>query len=186
MDSIVDTFFPLIDFIESESDDIDAFLSDPLRDFRKHINPSKISVNEATNIDNKARHKPRFTAFLNRHVSPSIILQINAIIPVFPSEKNDINKPSATTTLALQARRRMDDKLYDRGKMLKRIAITRKVITGISRLLLPKMDVMNGLRKRFRHELKAISVVEAGQRHDISIYLGDLQGKAFLCLLRFS
>lgn len=37
MDSIVDAFFPMLDFIEAESDELDDYLADPLQASRQQL-----------------------------------------------------------------------------------------------------------------------------------------------------
>ena len=175
MDSIVDTFFPLIDFIESESDDVDAFLADPLQDYRKR-NRGDNTERELARADHTQVYDFQIPAFIEQHLPLCLSRRMKSYLSVSQVRAEHTGRPP-NPNASLRQKQGAEDGLYNRGKMLKRIAVTRKIITGMSRLLMPKMDVVNGLRKRVRDEIKATSVVEAGQRHDISIYLGDLQGR---------
>ena len=204
MDSIVDTFFPLIDFIESESDDIDEFLANPLFDPRRvqpdpattpAIEPlsstsSDNPVSEVKNIRPSHLFKLRLPTLVKTRSLAQMYGSVkSATVPShreatlskfgrgLPSSAHAHAKrdPLAPRTMSKKSLKGVDDKLYDRGKMLKRIAMSRKLIMGLSRLLIPKTDVVRGLRKRIRDEALSLGNAEPGQRHDINIYLGDLQ-----------
>lgn len=198
MDSIVDTFFPIIDYIESESNEIDAFLADPLSDPRQ---PTRSDIKISTSMDLSPRflfkiHVPkglqsRLPFFLARHLKdpPKLALPFDSIgdgkheghsVETENYRANKYDASLAPRTLDKKSLLHVDDKLYNRGKMLKRIADSRKLITGLSRLLIPKQDVVRGLRKRLVEEVLGINRSEPGRRHDINVYLGDLQGEPFI------
>jgi Mg2+ and Co2+ transporter CorA len=180
MDSIVDNFFPLIEFIETESDDIDEFLANPLSDPR--ITGRSTGVMLANSAVNTTA-KPRFlTVQVPAYIASRLpsILQKRLSRRSFDSKVYEMQNLGASAPVSKprglsskKALRGVDDKLYDRGKMLHRIATARKIITAMSRMLGPKMDVVRGLRKRVKQEF----VYVPGHRHDINIYLGDLQGE---------
>lgn len=201
MDSIVDTFFPLIDFIEAEADEIDAFLANPLRIEEDSIAPAPSSTCQSgSKFTTKARQvfskiKPswlefrvaQFTQFFGVIKSSAIVTQREADLSRIgqskPKNHNNNNKNSSSNapkTLSTKALKGVNQDLYDRTKMLTRIAVSRKLVMGLSRLLVPKSDVVRGLRKRLRDEKNRLGSNEPGQRHDIGIYLGDLQGKFLL------
>lgn len=63
----------------------------------------------------------------------------------------------------------------ERAVMLQRITQMRRIVTGLSRLLGPKTDVVRGLRKRVLEEDAAL--FRGDFKHDIAVYIGDLQGE---------
>ena len=193
MDSIVDTFFPLIDFIETESDDIDSFLANPLSAPRQAGQPSSTESNRARRSVKKPSRlyalKIRFPSVVK---TPSLMQFYGSVRSVAVSSDREASFSSfgrtnkhdhdyvsalAPRTMGKKALRGVEDKLFERSKMLKRIAESRKLIQGLSRLLTPKTDVVRGLRKRIKEESISLGYAEPGQRHDIGIYLGDLQGE---------
>lgn len=257
MDSIVDSFFPLINFIEGESNEISAFLSDPLT----HL-PSGV-------FGNKKKRKPLVTAFepsSTSHPAQQFSDEIIGISVEQPSE--DLKKEldidlSASRFSAIKVstrlRRRMTggsssssfsrfiptirlpvailrilperlairaradrivektmladdqgielyplggaetgidmsrlteqhghkrqqpdvskrDKRFDNRVMLNRITDMRKLVTGLSRLLGPKRDVVRGLRKRTMAD--NLGMFKNDSKHDIGVYIGDLFGRS--------
>lgn len=60
---------------------------------------------------------------------------------------------------------------FDSSDLLNRITVSRRLLTGMTRLLQPKAEVVRGLRKR------------GGEWGEMSIYLGDLQGMFRLLLV---
>lgn len=197
MDSIVDTFFPLIDFIEAEADDIDAFLANPLQvDDILSSAPVQLMEQKPSRLAQLRRHlrrmkpkwlqvrTPQVTQFFGVIKNTAIVTQREADFSNIGSSnrKHHANQQSGPKTLSHKALRGVNEDLYDRGKMLTRIAVARKLVMGLSRLLVPKQDVVRGLRKRLRDEKNRLGSNEPGQRHDIGIYLGDLQGKPVAAL----
>lgn len=190
----MDTFFPLIDFIEAEADDIDAFLANPLRvDDTLSSAPLQLTGKKPSILSYFKQYlrrlkpvwlhvrTPQVTQFFGVIKSTAIVTQREADFSNIGQGKKRRNLASTTQsgpkTLSHKALRGVNEDLYNRGKMLTRIAVSRKLIMGLSRLLIPKQDVVRGLRKRLRDEKNRLGSNEPGQRHDIGIYLGDLQGK---------
>lgn len=240
MDSIVDAFFPLIDYVEGESNDVDSFLADPLNSAtggRKPIQPEQVSSstskaydekitaisvistsgsNEKVNSNNASdttvfggnlvddigklpaitstqttvtrRFKAAIVKGFPRLVVPSILLR------VIPSSWTESTMKSYDTTsqvivqpLESEGPSTLDDKAissrqrrqkytkFDRAAMLKRITDARKLVTGLSRILGPKLDVVKGLRKRMK--LEHDRMFRSGDNQDIEIYIGDLSGR---------
>jgi len=191
MDSIVDTFFPLIDFIEAEADEIDAFLANPLRiDDNSAPPPPPVVDKDGSRLLAVVRQRlysmkpawlqvrtPQVTQFFGVIKNTAIVTQREADFSKIGQVKAKPIPTNAPKSLSNKALRGVNADLYDRGKMLTRIAVSRKLVMGLSRLLVPKSDVVRGLRKRLRDENNRLGSDEPGQRHDIGIYLGDLQGK---------
>lgn len=190
MDSIVDTFFPLIDFIEAEADEIDAFLANPLRVDDSSAPPPVVGKDGSRflAVIRQRLHSmkpawlqvrtPQVTQFFGVIKNTAIVTQREADFSKIGQAKAKPVTTNAPKTLSNKALRGVNEDLYDRGKMLTRIAVSRKLVMGLSRLLVPKSDVVRGLRKRLRDENNRLGSNEPGQRHDIGIYLGDLQGKS--------
>jgi Mg2+ and Co2+ transporter CorA len=268
MDSIVDSFFPLIDFIESESNEISAFLSDPLTHLpsgrfgykKKKLNP--ITAFDSRPPDNSDEPYPdeivgisvetpsedakkeldldlttsRFSAIkvstrLRRRVTtnssssgswnsyyrrlvPSIRLPISVIrilperlavkartdrivektmladdqgIELYPlGGETGIDMTKLAPTRFQHGQSSYDkrhrgevskrDDRFDNRVMLNRITDMRKLVTGLSRLLGPKRDVVRGLRKRTMADAK-MGLFKQDSKHDISVYIGDLFGE---------
>lgn len=182
MDSIVDTFFPLLDFIEAESNDIDAFLADPLsaapaaQDKERH---SLGAITHVKRIEPSHLLRLRIPAYLEQRLPARLRAALQpAQSQTEQVEKfgraSDVNRPKTVSKKALTT---VDDRLFDRARMLKRIADARKLITALTRLLHHKTEVVRGLRKRVQQEVRVAGGREPGLRHDIGIYLGDLQGE---------
>ncbi|KAL7415480.1 hypothetical protein BDY24DRAFT_383090 [Mrakia frigida] len=237
MDSIVDSFFPLIDYIEFEADDIDSqivshdelvddgafsgdtssthsrhsldlFSSDPKTQFSTHSSPKLERDSDSFDADKKqpptagsfemstfqgGGHSGASTphptlrqrARTNFHLPfPSLppaflvffyttLAHILLFLRLHPSQIH-----------ARAQRRRLKDPhtrfrtrhSFDRAKMLKRMTDTRRLITGLSRLLIPKSEVVGRLRKR----AEEVSGRRSGWQHggvggEMVTYIGDIQ-----------
>lgn len=242
MDSIVDAFFPLIGFIESESNEVDTFLADPLNAAQNSpVDPTAkatqqntggvthrrvydddvvgIGVEDAGDSE-KTKYSsdasaPKSSAdslkktTIRRHATtavfrllpsvplPSFVLRVlpqrwigqrtkvfdttttvdgegyelHALSTVVPIEVVDsVPMRSGGSSVFI------GDTKFDRSIMLKRIADMRMLVTGLSRLLAPKLDVVRALRKRAKEE-SVPPILHRELRQDINIYLGDLYGE---------
>jgi len=232
MDSIVDSFFPIMDYIEGESNEVDAFLSDPLsggkeRSVGPKAAPSGVAVlagrkvfdesvvgiivEDPTEDDRKYLSSDVSSASIKHatveRLAPTTVLRLlprvqlpGGLLRMLPSslvrETTRMFKTSMLVdhegvelrTLAhdkpadgglIPSELKPDDNLFsqtrfDRSVMLKRITDMRKLVTGLSRLLGPKMDVVRGLRKRTMEE--NLGLFKSDAKHDIAVYIGDLQG----------
>jgi Mg2+ and Co2+ transporter CorA len=231
MDSIVDAFFPLIDYIESESNEVDTFLSDPLNPQAASTVPTKVAPSGVGNVagrrvydedvvglvieqptsNEKAKGNLGASASFSmkkatvrRNATTSVLRWLPALpLPNFAfrilpqswatrttrtfestmlvdGEGYKLYPLSSSLPVEGVALREDEDDVFaadtkfDRGVMLRRIADTRKLITGLSRILGPKMDVVRGLRKRTKDDAALFGTSDA--RQDIAIYIGDLYG----------
>jgi len=189
MDSIVDAFFPLINFIEGESRELDGYLADPLGEW---------SHNRSLHEDDASSRIFRSSTRASRKVvvtqtqtfislpGPFQYLPLPSLfVPLLPSKLLQTKSRSRVKRIVLNVKgrkvkseqyvypskpRRLGEALgaslpVDPKVLVRRIADSRKLVTAMSRLLGPKTDVVRGMRKRSR---------EAG---DIGMYLGDLQGE---------
>lgn len=192
MDSIVDAFFPIINFIEGESKELDGYLADPLGDaMRYHSSPEE----DASIVDRKWHNSKQFHRKVKvrqtqtYHSLPGPLRRFPLpapLIPFVPSSILQTNTRILVKHITLSSHgqvrreqyaypskaRRLGEALgaslpFEPKQLVKRMGDNRKLVTGMSRLLAPKTDVVRGMRKRSR---------ETG---DMSMYLGDLQGMPF-------
>lgn len=286
MDSIVDSFFPLIDFIEGESNEISAFLSDPLTHlpsgrfgykkkraasitafdplrpsdssdgpYRDEIvgiaveTPSEDAKKEldldltasrfsAIKVSTRLRRRmttatsssfssasfgrfvpsvPRLPVSILRLLPERLAVRVRTdrivektmladdqgieLYPLGGETGIDMSR-LAPTRFRRDSRHPADhahrgggrggasdgskrDDRFDNRVMLNRITDMRNLVTGLSRLLGPKRDVVRGLRKRTMADAK-MGLFKQDSKHDISVYIGDLFGESFLTLRRQS
>lgn len=236
MDSIVDTFFPLIDFIEGESNEVDNFLSDPLGSSsaskpapsgvgfvgaQKVYDESVVGIvvesgssieKEKSSEKDKGSHtssEPSLVtkATIKRKAPTTLLRGLRMpvviptwLVPLVPVafrkaahitydstmlvDANGIRIVPLTGDLTYDSQAMNNgvghagfgrQTMFDRTAMLKRIADTRKLVTALSRLLIPKTDVVRALRKRT--QVEGMGNARTGDPNDIAIYIGDLYGK---------
>ncbi|GAA6059747.1 hypothetical protein JCM10212_001955 [Sporobolomyces blumeae] len=255
MDSVVDSFFPLIDFIESESNEISTFLSDPLTHIpsrsmgrkkkKRATNPPATTSNgvgqtftdeivgiavetpstdrqkeldldlsstrfSAIKVSTRLRRRPtgdsnssysrfvpslRLPAAVLRILPPSFAIRAHTdrivektmladdqgieMYPIGGETAIDMSRltgasyrPKGETGAPPAPSSTGRDTRFDNKVMLTRITDMRKLVTGLSRLLAPKTDVVRGLRKRtMEHNL---GMFKNDAKHDIAVYIGDL------------
>lgn len=231
MDSIVDAFFPLIDFIEGESNEVDTFLSDPLNTRQATAGDTQKAASSGVGViagrqiydedvvgivvepptdEEKVRASLKDAvvkkATVRRQATTSVLRWLPAvplpgyILRLFPDGWSKRTTKTFESTMLVDSHGYklyplssslpvvgatplreeggvfIGDTKFDRTIMLKRIADTRMLVTGLSRLLGPKMDVVRGLRKRTKEERTGL-FRSSDSRQDISIYIGDLYGE---------
>lgn len=225
MDSIVDAFFPLINFVEGESNDVADFLADPTNVVGHvatetaivegvvklpttydteitgiSVDSANSSKKDTDSVEVSATKRgkgiaSKFKMATIRRRSMASVLRVLPVVTISPLLAKLLppswTKPAHITlesTMLVDAsgfqlsspplpitnesaEDRMPEKNpnLNRAAMLKKIADTRKLVTGLSRLMGPKADVVRGLRKRMKHQDR---VEDASL--DISIYIGDL------------
>ncbi|GAA5895374.1 hypothetical protein JCM5296_002390 [Sporobolomyces johnsonii] len=234
MDSIVDAFFPLINFIEGESDEVSTFIADPLAQpgtpVKGSVAPSgvgaagvhkifdedvvSISVETPSTEEEKEKfvinmsssplrratvRRRRPAAYLRPVTSFSIPTPLLRLLPQrWLVQKDDIVESSVlvdengmqllrlpldksapvldvtyvSLALARRARGTFGVTKFDKMVMLHRIANVRKLQTGLSRLLGPKIPLVKGLRKRTMEE--NLGLFKHDAKHDIAVYITDL------------
>jgi Mg2+ and Co2+ transporter CorA len=202
MDTIVDAFFPIINYIESESDEIAEFLTDPLATpEERRMKQESLDIKSEKNITGIGAQRDKLDQLELHSTRTDLCLRALPLfrLPTFiasrlPKSFLSPTKKTSRSTMWLGDRshhtppRRsstsflpevvnfFDIPTGDRGALLRRITESRKLVTGLSRLLQPKLDAVRGLRKRFQDAHSGLST-SSGHRHDITIYLGDLYGE---------
>jgi magnesium transporter len=243
MDSIVDSFFPLIDYVEFEADDIDGKIvqHDELVDRQDPPSALELMAPSTAPPGFELQHQPasqtssdlaRLRAKLGRDSDsfsnedePSAAYEMKDFSRKPPAHYTTPSVPKSRTQrqlvppamlllfytllsrflLLLQlhpsqvhARRqryRLKDPHtrfrtthdFDRGKMLKRMTDTRRLITGLSRLLIPKSEVVGRLKKRAEEVAGRrsgyVGMQQAGLvGGEMVTYIGDVQGQSHSCL----
>jgi magnesium transporter len=185
LDSIVDAFFPMIRYVDNEVEDIDHLTIDPYIEpqttqtqvptpssSQTSVDAEGIEMNEKISLDSSGMKiwKPipptykstsNITQRLKQHLNslsfPIRVPRFLVYIKLFwvPLANGHNTKPHTDRPHA-----------FGRYEMIKRITDTRKLVTGLSRLLHGKHNVVGRMRKRAR--LLDFEGVEA--------YIGDLEG----------
>lgn len=199
-DSIVDTFFPLVDYIEAEVADIEAATSEEKTLFKviqtdaarvegigSSSEPDKdeLGVFPPTVFETTERIKrPVLRPCPRIPISPSIVWLFPRILLT--------SRWVLSSGLTVASRRRLMRK-WDRPdshlegvsaaaqtEMLKRISNNRKIITGLMRLLNPKHDTVRAARKRLA-DLRALPTAAGskggawtGPAAEVSVHMGDV------------
>lgn len=195
LDSIVDAFFPLLDFVEIEVKEVEGECGDPTDPTNKK---DQVPVDEIRAISYSARNGNDdlpFTVIQTRRTKLRYAIRGLSIIhvPLWLAERLPRNmleqqyetKIKTETSASLLDRvrygRRSNDKTFEtpdafktrmameQSSLLKRITQTRKIANGMHRLLVSKNDAVHGLRKRLV-ELRRPSMA----RTEVSIYMGDV------------
>ena len=151
MDSIVDAFFPMIEFVEAESNVIQDYLSDPLH----------------TTHDPRPLSKPNSGLGRYRPTSEVVARVLPARMAAWLAQRrlHRMHKP-----VDYNKKARLAQQQYDRRQLLHKLSVTRQLVVALSRLLGSKVDAVRGLRKRVREGDYEDRV------NDVSIYYGDLIG----------
>ncbi|KDN52991.1 hypothetical protein K437DRAFT_134711 [Tilletiaria anomala UBC 951] len=192
-DSVVDAFFPLLSFVETELVDLEQEAGDPTD---PTMRADHIPVDEIRAITYSARNGHDdlpFTVLQTRRTKLRYALRwLNFIhLPLWLAERlpNVLIEQQYQTKIKTETSASLLDRVrYGTGKkaletpeafksrtaleqsnLLRRITQTRKIATGMLRLLAPKNDAVRGLRKRLT-ELRSASMA----RTEVSIYLGDV------------
>ena len=192
MDSIVDAFFPLIGYVDGEVDEIDSLVIDPTTDPRAEDSPPMpgrhqvasnhdethgVELSEKVPSDHGDQKEWKHPDQNLRWVSPpppgplarlltpfkrfSVSLSLHARLLFFPTGSAGSSHKGNSKTIAKAAM----EPVFDRHVMLRRMTDTRKLVTGLGRLLGAKNQVVGKLRKRVAEEGGAVGA-----------YIGDLQG----------
>lgn len=188
LDSIVDTFFPLIRYVDGEVDDIDSLTIDPTTDPKKttaelehadlpspNSSEKTLTMDEKAIIDEKTGGLPisvRRQASTKQAPGSSLAKRLRSSIP---SIALTVPKPFVyirlfflpTTSAVKRKHEQQPDAVFDRSTMLKRITEMRRLVTGLTRTLGAKGAVIGRLRKRAKEEGGAVDA-----------YLSDVEGES--------
>jgi magnesium transporter len=180
LDSIVDSFFPLLKEIEKEVVAIDdmVFLDSDLMPPNQIENQCEVVISEKVDTmqdlqlpEKSAAHGPVTPFSSPRLTAPMVFRQ-------FMRTANRLWKLIAAAFIGLQPTATQFT--------LRRIARTRKLVTLLTRLLATKSEVIAQIRKRLLTSSQ--SGLGNGTNRDedveVSIYLGDVQGMLVLTLFK--
>ncbi|KAI6129192.1 hypothetical protein EDD16DRAFT_1106 [Pisolithus croceorrhizus] len=171
LDSVVDSFFPILRVIEREVATVEAILfpdgkcasdtsvASPTPSTsgmeKEKVESSSISCNEKIEIvagEGSRFSVPRFTVPLAfHHLKQKIVLFLQRTFSI-PKAQHVSSQAAATTTL-------------------RRIARTRRLVTSLTRLLASKSEVVSRISKRY---LSGTAVVQSDDV-EIAMYMGDVQ-----------
>ncbi|BGP56593.1 hypothetical protein JCM8202v2_004219 [Rhodotorula sphaerocarpa] len=241
MDSVVDAFFPIMDFVDTEADELDVFSVGP-KEAPNGADPSLVGAGiapsglsmvagqkvydesvvgiriedptkeELEKVESAPSESPVVKRATVERIVPAPALRGLTAIPlptalarILPKdlltsspkaytsnilvddqgiELQDLSSPPKGrlipdgVSISAAAKRTLDTVMLgktpkERAAMLQRITQMRRIVTGLSRLLGPKTDVVRGLRKRVLEEDAAL--FRGDFKHDIAVYIGDLQ-----------
>lgn len=232
MDSIVDSFFPLIDFIEEEADDIESQIvqhdalvessaddvlggsssaesatppvysptpSDDAKLARQKLgldSDSDVQILEMQTFEREPKTGailpvggggvaspttsssefplPSITKLVLRRVQifgRACAIRILLILSLHPSQRRARRQRRGELDPHLRYKRQH---AFNRVEMLKRMTATRRLVTGLSRLLIPKSEVVGRLKRRAEEVSGGNWGVVGGE---MVTYIGDVQGE---------
>jgi Mg2+ and Co2+ transporter CorA len=179
MDSVVDAFFPLIGYMEEELKLIDGFLADPISAITNTVNHTSKGHRPLDSKLNPLHHLP-LAQFWSRF--PWLLDWLPAF--VWRESRQFVNGKGGRVSTATLGKSKNLGKVISASMsssspfqpkiLLQRVAQSRKLATVLAKLLLPKRDVVRGMRKRN---------LGLGE---ISLYLGDLEGPCRFVSLRLA
>ncbi|ORY26334.1 hypothetical protein BCR39DRAFT_498322 [Naematelia encephala] len=181
LDSIVDAFFPLIRYVDGEVDDIDSLTIDPTTDPKKPVvsspspNLSETSISEESIEMSEKFGEKALQEWRQPPIPPRPPIWKRYTIPRI---KIHIPRPLVyfrlfflpTTSARRSKHEKMAEQIFDRSTMLKRITDMRRLVTGLTRLLGAKHQVIGRLRKRARD----------GGSSAVDAYMGDVEDHILL------
>lgn len=195
MDSIVDGFFPIINSIEQEVDDIDSIVADidAPRPTTSPAEPPKGSPPELPSPSEKLGGDSNNGSPTVRATSPDPEKDISpkaepaAIRFKDPFYHSYTSSVSRNVKAALHLfRRHILRQRHDspgassRGALLLRMAASRRLVTALTRILTPKSEVVTQMRKRLTMSGGVIGPSKAvgSSGLELDIYFGDVQGES--------
>lgn len=162
LDSIVDAFFPIIRYVDGEVDDIDSLTVDPSTDPRAHSTPPEVFNAEGIELTEKGvRPAPRVSTL--RKVGHALTIP-PILLPRWFIYVRLFFLPAASATSKKYDH--PDNQVMSRQAMLRHMTHMRKLVSGLTKLLGTKHQVVGLLRKR---------VADNGQ--GIDAYIGDVEGE---------
>lgn len=165
MDSIVDEFFPVLEFIEDQSDELEEYLLDPLS------SPEAQGASRSRMTNSRQRKQDYQTSKKKYR---------NQMTTKIGSRSKDGER----------MRPKPDRTVDDRSAMLSRITFNRRLVVSLGRLIAQKHQTVAALRKRviddddslhdstWVRDPKNPKRVDSDPNHrskEIGLYLGDLQ-----------
>ena len=177
LDSIVDAWLPLARFVDSEVDTIDTLTIDPTAESKPPDPPQaqarssetlngvldeKASINSEKLVSEPPRHQ--FLSFVDHALARLPSFYIHVPLPLLYLKLFFLPVTNAVPIKTPH----LEEHSFDRGSMLQRITGMRKLVTGLTRTLGSKHQVVAKLRKRAK---------ETGASVDAA-YIGDVEGES--------
>jgi magnesium transporter len=180
LDSIVDSFFPLLKEIEKEVIAIDDLV---------FLDSDQVLPRQVENRDEAAHSAISNKVDTTQHFQlPGDAMQTDLVGSRFPSPRLTVSvlKRTSYSIWKLIAAASTGSQPAANHFTLRRVARTRKLVTVLTRLLAPKSEVIAQIRKRLLTPSQ--SGLGNGTIRDedveVSIYLGDVQGVSILALIK--
>jgi len=170
LDSIVDAFFPLVRYVDSEVDDIDSLSIDPSTDPKAHPAPPPPPPSEQDSIELNEKGAPPPASPVAAAPRNAWFSQIHGYLPhiQFPRRFVYIRLFLLPTSNAHKKHYEQPDKqIMTRPQMIRHITHMRKLVTGLTRLLGTKHSVVGEMRKRLAEQSKGFDA-----------YIGDVEGES--------
>ncbi|EIW66008.1 hypothetical protein TREMEDRAFT_35729, partial [Tremella mesenterica DSM 1558] len=169
LDSIVDAFFPLVRYVDGEVDEIDSLTIDPSTDPRNlHRNLHLPAESETTLIPSSPTYDDNSRDYGNEQMTKGQgETQFGLKVKLVFTYLRLFFLPTSSATRPKHEK--IAQAVYDRSTMLRRIMDTRRLVTGLSRLLGAKHQVIGKLRKR---------ATESGG--GVEAYIGDVEDHVLL------
>lgn len=183
-DSIVDTFFPLVEYVEAEVTEVEAETSEEKTMFEAiraaaagHKNAGKDGGPFPTTMMDPSHRVRRLTLRLPFYKQPVVVSPRAAqwVPNALLAPRWLLLDPQAGKVIRIKG---TESQLHSgqvsaeaQTTMLRRISNNRKIINGLLRLLTPKNDTVRALRKRLaeiRQDHSAVAAAEVG------VHMGDV------------
>jgi Mg2+ and Co2+ transporter CorA len=184
LDSIVDAFFPLIRYVDGEVDEIDSLTIDPTTMPRTRPEPAQFTSDlgsdekgetGSSHDDNLALYDEKLGLQSQSQPHPSLRRRLRSCLPTWhlhidvPRHKFGLVYLKLfflPITSAVRQYPRPIEPVFDRTVLLRRIVEMRRIVTGMTRLLGTKHQVVGRLRKQ---------LAESGNG-SVEAYVGDVEG----------
>lgn len=191
MDSIVDSFFPVLEEIEKEMDNLDVamfaerFASTPQSQPDVPPKPversseSDMSITPSTSVE--SGKEKELSPKLSEKIEHPSILQTRFAIPKRPKITRGGIKDFYRSWRSFVSRNVRVKTVTHSGGMhstVRRVARVRRLVTSLSRILASKSEVVAQVKKRLLMTGgSGLHNNSANEVHEVFVYMGDVQGE---------
>lgn len=176
LDSIVDSFFPLLKSIEIETENLDGLVHGfadhtPNKDLRMDIKISERRRDRLSHEEEKGHDDAQLDAINEKH-------ERRPIRKLRPSRLQGIYSEIKRFLLwvaPLRSANKHHGAPSKTGSILRRMTHTRILVTSLGRVLAPKAEVIRQLRKRAL--TGEGNLPRSSDSGEIAMYMGDIQGE---------